>query len=238
MINIYPAIDLSGGQVVRLIQGDYGRKTVYADDPVSIVKKFKSEGARNLHVVDLDGAKDGMATNYTAVNSIADEGGLFIQVGGGIRHEPRIEYYLSHGVNRVILGTVAVRNFAFVEEMVKKYGEAIAVGVDARDGFVSVSGWLEETDLSAPEFCKRCRDAGVSTVIYTDISKDGCLAGANLPVYGELSRIGGLQVVASGGVTYLNEIEKLNEIGIYGVIIGKALYTGHLNLKEVIEIGS
>ena len=238
MINIYPAIDLSGGQVVRLVQGDYNQKTVYADDPAQIARQFKASGAANLHVVDLDGAKDGTTANYDAVRSIVGEGGLFTELGGGIRDEARIYDYLNLGVDRVILGTVAVRDFPFVEEMARKYGGAIAVGVDAKDGQVAVSGWLEETDIPAVEFCEKCRDAGVQTVIYTDIAKDGCLTGTNLEVYEVLSRIEGLNIIASGGVTYAHEVERLNQMGVYGCIIGKALYTGHLNLEEVLKIGN
>lgn len=235
-MELFPAIDIKGAEVVRLTQGDYGQVQVYGSNPAQMAQAFRGQGARNLHVVDLDGAKQGAAVNFAAISEICMVDGLFVEVGGGIRDEARIEAYLSLGVGRVILGTVAVRNFAFVEEMAKKYGTRIAVGVDARDGKVSVSGWLEDTALDSFAFCERLRDAGVATVIYTDIARDGKLAGANLEAYACLQEIGGLDIVASGGISFEEEITRLREMGIYAAILGKALYEGKLSLERALAL--
>ena len=235
-MEIFPAIDLSGGKVVRLTQGDYQKMEVYGDDPLAVAQEFARQGAKYLHVVDLDGAKDGTLANFAAVETIVQNCGLQVEVGGGIRTEERIQKYLALGVWRVILGTVAVRDFAFVERMAAKYPGQIVVGIDARAGRVAVSGWLEETQLETAEFCQRCRDAGVSTVIVTDIEKDGTLHGTNLQLYRELTQIDGLQVVASGGVSFAHELPVLAEIGVAGVIIGKALYSGRLQLPECLAL--
>lgn len=232
---IYPAIDLRGGKAVRLTKGDYDQMKVYNDDPASVAESFRAAGATHLHVVDLDGARLGVPQNAQTIRSLTGAG-LFTEVGGGIRDEKRICEYLESGAARVILGTVAVRNFGFVEEMVRKYGEKIAVGVDAKDGFVAVSGWEETTQLTGVDFCRRLRDAGVKTVIYTDIGRDGCLAGANLPLYRELSGIKGLDVIASGGVSFESDVTALAEMNIHGAIIGKALYEGRLNLARCIAL--
>lgn len=235
-MEIFPAIDIRNGNVVRLTEGDYNRMTVYGSSPLEMAETFIKKGAKNLHMVDLDGAKDGAPVNFDVIKSVAETGKLFTQVGGGIRDEKRIEDYLSLGVNRVILGTVAVRNFKFVEESVKKYGDKIAVGVDARDGKVAVSGWLETTEIDSLDFCRKLLDAGVKTVIYTDISKDGTLSGTNLEIYEKLSEIKGLDVIASGGITFEDEIKKLAEMNTYGAIVGKAVYAGKLDLERVLEI--
>ena len=235
-MEIFPAIDIINGNVVRLTEGDYNRMTVYGSSPLEMAETFIKKGAKNLHMVDLDGAKDGTAVNFDVIKSVAETGKLFTEVGGGIRDEKRIEDYLSLGVNRVILGTVAVRNFAFVEEAVKKYGDKIAVGVDARDGKVAVSGWLETTELDSLDFCKKLRDAGVKTVIYTDISKDGTLSGTNLEIYEKLSEIENLDIIASGGITFEEEIKKLASMNTYGAIVGKAVYAGKLDLERVLKI--
>lgn len=234
-MEIFPAIDLSGGQVVRLRQGDYEDKQVYGNDPAFIAQGFREQGAKNLHVVDLDGAKAGMARNAEAIRELCAIDGLFVQVGGGVRDEARIVQLLELGAGRVILGTVAVKNFPFVEEMVKKYGARIAVGVDARDGKVAVSGWLETTEVDSLVFCKRLADTGVRTVIYTDIAKDGELGGANLAAYRALREIG-LDVVASGGISFEHELAALRDMGTYGAIIGKALYVRKLELARCIAI--
>lgn len=234
-MQIFPAIDMIGGNVVRLTEGDYNSVTVYAPDPVEVARDFLSKGACNLHAVDLDGAKEGTGVNASAVAALASVPGLFLEVGGGIRDEARVYDYLSRGVDRVILGTVAVRNYPFVEEMVKKYGDAIAVGVDARDGKVAVAGWLDVTEIPSVEFCERLRDSGVKTVIYTDISKDGRLSGTNLDIYRRLREVRGLDIVASGGITYYEEITALKEMGTYAAIVGKAIYTGALDLEKVLE---
>ena len=209
--------------------------TVYDEQPLNTARRFAQAGAQWLHVVDLDGARLGVPQNAQTIRSLSGAG-LFTEVGGGIRDEKRICEYLESGAARVILGTVAVRNFGFVEEMVRKYGEKIAVGVDAKDGFVAVSGWEETTQLTGVDFCRRLRDAGVRTVIYTDIGRDGCLAGANLPLYRELSGIKGLDVIASGGVSFESDVTALAEMNIHGAIIGKAYYTGAIALDEAIEV--
>ncbi len=235
-MEIFPAIDIRNGNVVRLTEGDYNRMTVYGSSPLEMAETFIKKGAKNLHMVDLDGAKDGAPVNFDVIKSVAETGKLFTEVGGGIRDEKRIEDYLSLGVNRVILGTVAVRNFKFVEDSVKKYGDKIAVGVDARDGKVAVSGWLETTEIDSLDFCRKLRDAGVKTVIYTDISKDGTLSGTNLKIYEKLAEIKGLDVIASGGITFEDEIKKLASMNTYGAIVGKAVYAGKLDLERVLKI--
>lgn len=234
-MQIFPAIDLRGGQVVRLYQGDYDQMTVYGADPCAVARDFLAAGARYLHVVDLDGALDGTLANFESIAAIARQGGLYIEVGGGIRDEERIRRYLDLGVGRCILGTIAVKDFAFTERMVQKYGDRIAVGVDARDGYVAVSGWKELSAERGVDFCRRLRDAGVKTVIYTDISRDGAEQGTNLDLYRELAKIDGLDITASGGVSSLTELRELQQIGTKAAILGKALYTGRLNLKTVIE---
>ena len=238
-MQIFPAIDLRGGQVVRLYQGDYDKETVYAQDPCAVARRFQEAGARFLHVVDLDGARDGTLANFDTIAAIARQGGLYIEVGGGIRTEDRIRQYLDLGVGRCILGTIAVKDFAFTARMAQTYGDRIAVGVDARDGYVAVSGWKELSAERGVDFCRRLRDAGVKTVIYTDISRDGAEAGTNLDLYRELSEIQGLDITASGGVSSIEELKELQRIGTRAAILGKALYTGRLDLKTVIaEVGA
>lgn len=232
---IYPAIDLRGGKAVRLTKGDYDQMKVYDDDPASVAAGFRDAGATHLHVVDLDGAREGIPQNAETIRKLT-AAGLFTEVGGGIRDEKRICDYLESGVARVILGTIAVRDFGFVERMVKKYGEKIAVGVDAKDGFVAVSGWEETTKLTGVDFCRKLRDAGVKTVIYTDIGRDGCLAGANLPLYRELSEITGLDIIASGGVSFESDVTALKGMDVHGAIIGKALYEGKLDLVRCLML--
>ena len=238
-MQIFPAIDLRGGQVVRLYQGDYDRETVYAADPCAVARSFLAAEAKYLHVVDLDGAKDGTLANFDTIAAIVKQGGLYIEVGGGIRTEDRIRRYLDLGVGRCILGTIAVRDFDFTARMARTYGDRIAVGVDARDGYVAVSGWKELSAERGVDFCRRLRDAGVKTVIYTDISRDGAEAGTNLDLYRELSEIQGLDITASGGVSSIEELKELQRIGTRAAILGKALYTGRLDLKTVIaEVGA
>ena len=238
-MQIFPAIDLRGGQVVRLYQGDYDQETVYAAAPCAVARDFLAAGARYLHVVDLDGARDGTLANFETIAALVRQGGLYIEVGGGIRTEERIRRYLDLGVDRCILGTIAVKDFAFTERMAKTYGERIAVGVDARDGFVAVNGWKEISQERGVDFCRRLRDAGVKTVIYTDISRDGAEQGTNLDLYRELAGIEGLDITASGGVSSIEELRELQAIGTKAAILGKALYTGRLDLKTVIgEVGA
>ena len=235
-MKIFPAIDIRDKKVVRLTFGDYDQMKIYADDPLQIAKNFCDCGSKNLHVVDLDGAKDGNLANFDVIEKIAKNCGMFVQVGGGIRDEQRIKQYIDCGVGRVILGTVAIENFAFVEQMAKKYGDKIAVGVDAKDGYVAIHGWKTVTDIDSVEFCQKLRDAGVKTVIYTDISKDGGMAGTNLKIYERLAEIKGLDIVASGGITFYDELTTLDKMGTYGAILGKALYEGLLDLKKAVEM--
>ena len=234
-MRIFPAIDLRGGRVVRLTKGDYDQMKVYSSDPAEIALSFQNDGAECLHIVDLDGAREGKPQNAEVIRNLTKVG-LFTQVGGGIRDEARIVSYLENGVRRVILGTIAVRDFAFVERMAAKYGEAVAVGVDAKNGLVAVSGWEETTSISGLEFCAKLRDAGISTVIYTDIGRDGCLSGANIDLYRALAKVDGLQVIASGGVSFESDIRALAQMNLYGAIIGKALYEGKLSLIRAIAL--
>lgn len=233
---IYPAIDLRDGKVVRLTKGDYDRMEVYSSDPSEIARSFRLAGATHLHVVDLDGAKDGKLCNYEIISKLAAED-LFVEVGGGIRDEERIKAYLDAGVKRVILGSAAIENPDFAADMAKKYGDAIAVGVDASEGKVAIHGWKTITDVDSLDFCKQLVKNGVTTVIYTDISKDGTLSGTNLEIYGQLSQIEGLSVIASGGITFEHELVTLREMNLHGAILGKALYTGKLDLSRAIAIG-
>ena len=238
-MQIFPAIDLRGGRVVRLFQGDYDKETVYGQDPCAAAREFIDAGAKYLHVVDLDGARDGSPANFDTIAAIAEQGGLYMEVGGGIRTEDRIRQYLDLGVGRCILGTVAVKDFDFTARMARKYGDRIAVGVDARDGYVAVNGWKELSQVRGVEFCRRLREAGVKTVIYTDISRDGAERGTNLDLYRELVEIRGLDITASGGVSGMEELQELQAMGVKAAILGKALYTGRLDLNAVIrEVGA
>ena len=234
-MKIYPAIDLRGGQVVRLFQGDYDQMTVYGKDPAGQAKAFAQAGAKFLHVVDLDGAKDGTLANFASIQAIAQQTGLYIEVGGGIRTEERIEKVLSLGVGRCILGTAAVQDFAFTERMARHYGDKIAVGVDAKDGYVAINGWKEVSREKGVDFCRRLYEAGVQSVIYTDIARDGAMQGTNLGVYEQLREIKGLKVTASGGISSVEELKTLNRMGIDAAILGKSLYTGAIDLAEAIR---
>ncbi len=233
---IYPAIDLRGGKVVRLTKGDYDRMEVYSDDPVEIARSFQAAGATHLHVVDLDGAKDGYLVNDEIIKRLV-KSDLFVEVGGGIRDRARIEAYLAAGVRRVILGSAAIENPGFAAEMASLFGDAIAVGVDAMEGKVAIHGWKTVTDVDSIDFCQRLAESGVSTVIYTDISKDGTLSGTNLEIYRRLSAIDGLLIIASGGITFEREIAILRDLNLHGAILGKALYAGKLDLARAIAIG-
>lgn len=234
-MKIFPAIDLRDGKAVRLYQGDYDQMTVYSDSPVEVAKSFKAKGAGCLHLVDLDGAKDGKLVNFDTIKEIVEEVDMYVEVGGGIRDEERIRQYLDLGVGRVILGTIAVKNPEFLEAMVTKYGEKIAVGVDARDGYVAVNGWKEITDRESFEFCRYLRDIGVKTVIYTDISRDGCLEGTNMETYRKLQNIEGLEVTASGGISFEEEITALKDVAA-AAILGKAIYSGKLDLERAVKL--
>lgn len=234
-MKIYPAIDIRGGNAVRLLQGDYDRETVYSLNPVEVARKFKEAGATCLHVVDLDGALEGDLINKDIIKKIVSETGLYVEAGGGVRSLQRIEQYLSAGVSRVILGSAAAENFTLVVDAVKFFGGKVAVGVDAKDGKVAVHGWKKVTDIDAVDFCRKLREVGLHTVIYTDISRDGMLGGANLAAYEELVKIKGLRIIASGGISGTDEIKKLTAMNVRGVVLGKALYDGVLDLKKTIE---
>lgn len=236
MIEIFPAIDLKDGKAVRLFQGDYDQMTIYSENPVEVARGFKQAGAKNLHLVDLDGAKDGRLVNFETIKAITKDVEMFVEVGGGIRDEERIRQYLELGVGRIILGTIAVKNFLFLQEMVEKYQDKIAVGVDVKDGHIAINGWKEVTDIAGMDFCTKLRDIGVKTVIYTDISKDGGMQGTNLQAYEKLAEIHGLDIVASGGISFEKEITALKNNGTYGAILGKSLYTGALDLKRVLQL--
>ena len=233
---IYPAIDLFEGKAVRLFKGDYAQMQVFSDDPVSVARDFAAQGAKCIHLVDLEGAKNGTTPNFGTVCAIKNATDLFCEIGGGIRDMATVDKYLSAGIDRVILGTAAVTTPGFVAEATKKYGEKIAVGIDIRDGFVAIKGWTELSEENAFAFCDKMSALGVQTMICTDISKDGAMQGANHDLYQELSQKRKMQIIASGGVSSMADVERLAAMDIHGAIIGKAYYTGAINLKEAIEV--
>lgn len=233
---IFPAIDLFEKKAVRLYKGDYRQMTVYSENPLEVAKTFESCGAEAIHLVDLEGAKDGTTPNADVVAEIVKNTRLFTEIGGGIRSEETVERYLSLGVSRVILGTAAVENRDFLLRMVSRYGEKIAVGADVRDGFVSVKGWTENSGLSLDDFLCDLERIGVRTVICTDISKDGAMKGTNLSLYADLSERFGLNITASGGVSSIEDVRNLRKMNLYGAIIGKAYYTGAIDLRAAIEV--
>ena len=233
---IFPAIDLFEGKAVRLYKGDYGKKTVYSDDPVAVAQDFRRCGATHIHVVDLEGAKMGGTPNFDLICEIKKKTGLFAEVGGGIRDEAAVRKYIDAGIDRVILGTAAVKDKGFVEKIAAGYGDKTAVGIDLKDGFVAINGWTEKSDKTAFGFCSEMVEIGVKTVICTDISKDGAMKGANADLYKSLSEKFGIDFIASGGVSSLNDVKALKAIGLYGAIIGKAYYTGDIDLKKAIEM--
>lgn len=235
-MKLFPAIDLYEGKAVRLFKGDYAQMTVYNNNPASVAQDFAASGAECIHIVDLEGAKNGTTPNFDTVCKIKATSGLFCEIGGGIRTMEVIDKYLSAGIDRVILGTAAVGNLDFVRAAVDKYGERIAVGADLKDGYVAVKGWIEKTDLLAEDFFKQMQDVGVKTVICTDISKDGAMMGTNLELYRSLSEKFSMQIVASGGVSSLEDVKRLFDMGLYGAIIGKAYYTGAIDLRQAIEV--
>ena len=233
---ILPAIDLLGRKAVRLLKGDYNQVTVYSDSPLEVAEKFKSLGATHIHMVDLDGAKYGTAPNMDIVAEVAEKTGLFIEIGGGIRSMETVKKYIDAGISRVILGTAAICDEDFLKEAVKAYGEKIAVGADVKDGKIAVKGWLEQYDVTLDEFFLKMQDLGVKNIICTDISRDGAMRGTNLELYRELSEKYSLDITASGGVSSIEDVKRLREMNLYGAIIGKAYYTGAVDLKEAIEV--
>ncbi len=233
---IYPAIDLYEGKAVRLFKGDYAQMTVYSENPVDVALDFKNAGATHIHLVDLEGAKSGTTPNLDTVCKIKSAAGLFCEVGGGIRSMEVVDRYIGAGVDRVILGTAAVTNPEFLQEAVKKHGSKIAVGVDIKEGKVAIKGWTEKSELDAFDFCESLQALGVDTLIITDISLDGAMKGTNVPLYKELSQKFNMQIIASGGVSSIEDVSRLRQLDMYGAIIGKAYYTGAIDLKEAIEV--
>ena len=232
---LFPAIDIVGGKAVRLYKGDYDQMTVYSDNPAEIALDFKNCGATHIHIVDLEGARDGGTPNLDTVLKIKQQSGLFCEIGGGIRSMEVVDRYLSAGIDRVILGTAAITDEAFLKKAVEKYGEKIAVGADIREGFIAVKGWLERSAVTADEFFEKMQNLGVKTIICTDISKDGAMQGTNLHLYRTLSRRYSVDITASGGVSSMEDIAALKKMELYGAIIGKAYYTGAIDLKEAVE---
>lgn len=235
-MNIFPAIDLYDKKAVRLYKGDYNQMTVYSEKPWEIAIDFEKKGAKFIHVVDLEGAKTGETPNLDVVKKIASEANLFLEIGGGIRDMKTVEAYLNNGASRVILGTSAVNDEAFLRQAVEKYGEKIAVGADVKDGYIAIKGWIEKSEYSLEDFLNKMQEIGVKAVICTDISKDGAMNGTNLDMYKALSEKYSLEIVASGGVSSIDDVKALKEIGVWGAIIGKAYYTGAIDLKEAIEV--
>lgn len=233
---ILPAIDLLGRKAVRLLKGDYNQVTVYSDSPLEVARKFKSLGATHIHMVDLDGAKYGTTPNMDIVAEVAENTGLFVKIGGGIRSMDTVKKYIDAGVSRVILGTAAICDEAFLKEAVRTYGEKIAVGADVKDGKIAVKGWLEQSDVTLDEFFLKMQNLGVKNIICTDISRDGAMRGTNLELYRELSEKYSLDITASGGVSSIEDVKELRKMNLYGAIIGKAYYTGAVDLKEAIEV--
>lgn len=235
-MNIFPAIDLYEGKAVRLYKGDYNQMTVYSENPLEVAKKFESLGATHLHLVDLEGAKNGYPGNLDVIRKIVEETDLFTEVGGGIRTIETAKAYIESGVDRIILGTAAVENEEFLKDALSLFGGKVAVGVDIKDGYVAIKGWTEKSAVSAEDFMKRMEELGVTTVICTDISRDGAMQGSNNTLYKELSEKFNIDLVASGGVSDINDIRTLTGMNLYGAIIGKAYYIGAIDLKEAIEV--
>ena len=233
---IYPAIDLFDGKAVRLYKGDYAQMTVYSDDPVSVALDFQNSGAQWIHLVDLQGAKSGNTDNLSTIRAIQKATNLRCEVGGGIRNMETVETYLNAGIDRVILGTAAVTDNTFLQEAVQRWGEKIAVGIDIKDGFVAIKGWTEKSLLTAEEFFRHVQSIGVRTCICTDISRDGAMQGANHALYHSLSQAYHMDIIASGGVSTLEDVKILARLGLHGAIIGKAYYTGAIDLKTAIEV--
>ena len=234
-MNIFPAIDLYERKAVRLFKGDYAEMTVYSDNPVEIARDFEAKGAKYIHIVDLEGAKNGETPNFEVVKEISQNTGLFCEIGGGIRSIDTVEKYLSAGLDRVILGTAAVNDEEFLRTAVNKYGDKIAVGVDIKDGFVAVKGWTEKSEYSCFDFCEKMREIGDTTLICTDISRDGAMRGTNRQLYKALSEKFDMNITASGGVSSIEDIKALRSLNLYGAIIGKAYYIGAIDLKEALE---
>jgi phosphoribosylformimino-5-aminoimidazole carboxamide ribotide isomerase len=235
-MKIFPAIDLYEGKAVRLLKGDYNALTVYSENPIEIAKDFEAQGATELHTVDLEGARDGGTPNIDIIKSFVENTSLNVEVGGGIRSMDTVKAYLDAGVRRVILGTAAVTDEAFLKEAVEAYGDKIAVGADIKDGVVAIKGWVEKSEYTTFDFFEKMQNIGVSTVICTDISKDGAMQGTNRQLYKELSEKFNVNIIASGGVSSLDDVKALNEMNLFGAIIGKAYYTGAIKISDALEV--
>lgn len=233
---IFPAIDLYDKKAVRLYKGDYNNMTVYSDNPIEIARDFEKIGATHIHIVDLEGAKNGTTPNISVVEQIAKETSLFVEIGGGIRSLETAQKYIDAGVSRIILGTAAVKDQSFLISAIEKFGDKVAVGADVKDGFIAIKGWLEKSELSLDDFLLKMQNLGIKNVICTDISKDGAMKGTNLSLYRELSKKYSLDITASGGVSSIEDVKNLREMNIYGAIIGKAYYIGAIDLKEALEV--
>ena len=233
---IYPAIDLYDKKAVRLYKGDYNEMTVYSDNPCEIAEDFYKAGARYMHVVDLEGAKTGETPNIDVIKKLAAIPDMFIEVGGGIRSLEVARRYVEAGVDRIILGTAALKDREFLLAAIESFGEKVAVCVDIKDSYVAVKGWIEKSEVLAMDFLAELDSLGVKTVICTDISKDGAMMGTNLSLYRTLSEKFGMQIIASGGVSSIDDVKKLREMDLYGAIVGKAYYTGAISLKEAVEV--
>ncbi len=235
-MKLFPAIDLYDKKAVRLYKGDYNQMTVYSENPIAIARDFEACGAQCIHMVDLEGARDGTTPNLNIVKQIAEETSLFCEIGGGIRDMQTVDTYLDCGVDRIILGTAAVNDMEFLKRAVCKYGGKIAVGADIKDGYVAIKGWTEKSQYSCFDFCKKMTELGVETLICTDISKDGAMKGTNRQLYKELSEQFSLNITASGGVSSLEDIKELRDMNLYGAIIGKAYYIGAIDLRAALEV--
>ena len=233
---ILPAVDIIDGKAVRLLKGDYNEKTVYGDDPLEFAEKFKKAGANYIHIVDLEGAKSGGTPNFGTIKRIIEKSGLFCEIGGGIRDIETIEKYINAGASRVILGTAAAEKPEFLKEAVRKFGEKIAVGADLKDGYIAVKGWTRKTDITAKKFFTDLSRIGVKTVICTDISKDGAMQGTNVGLYKEVSAEFDIDIIASGGVSSLEDVKALKDLGVCGAIIGKAYYSGAIKIEDALEV--
>ncbi len=234
-MNIIPAIDLIGGKAVRLVKGDYNKVTVYSDNPAEVAKGFEKSGASFMHIVDLDGAKDGSTENFDTIRAIVESTSLSVEVGGGIRNMETVKKYIDIGVDRIILGTAAVKDPEFLSAAVDAYPENIAVGIDVKDGMVAIKGWTELSAYSCFDFCEKMQKMGVRTIICTDISKDGMMSGTNLELYSELQKRFDMNIIASGGVSSLDDVRALAKMNVYGAILGKELYTGAVELKDALS---
>ena len=235
-MKIFPAIDLYDGKAVRLYKGDYNNMTIYSNDPLEVAKDFESKGAEYIHVVDLKGAKQGTPCAFDIVEKIIKNTSLKLEIGGGIRNEQNVSMYINLGVDKVILGTAAVNDDKFMTYISDKYKDNLAVGIDIKDGFVAIKGWTEISTISCDQMFQYVSDLGISRVICTDISKDGAMIGTNRELYKHLSSAYNMDIIASGGVSSMDDISALNEIGIFGAIIGKAYYTGAIDLNEAVKV--